>query len=563
MQNRSRVTSFAWTRRVHDVPAVVGSLPALTGEILEDRTLLSGVMDSSSGEGSWADLLGSETSLSLLLPVGAVSGWLAMDSEQALLSLIGNSQSEDIAFPTIQFRVDAQSQWCEVVDLSDWGQAPQNSEMAERRSEDTLRDTPPILSFAVPDPGQLATGGLQVLVTVEIDGLVSSDGPGRFVSITVQFVDAMERLPEAATNSESRFNFASGSEINQPDLSLPISNPLATATFSIGQPNVAAVGEGSGPSLKEVAVSECKSDLHNTESFAINAMERIEPTASEFDDMETVDDWKTTMLGSFTRPVTLLAIYSPATESPGAQVPVESAAVVFQPTVLESFNGVSESAAALNSVVTVMSPADGIQAAAAPLLAVVETVLASLDTTARTLLALFTGSGGGTSPIAPVVEPIVSSSPVFIDSKRPGWALHDGILEELAAYSLVIAPDQHFDLKEFGPASSAADPVIRIEFVVPPQHGQVSAAATPGSFRYTADPGFSGADTARFVITRASGQTVAGAVTMLVSDRSLMDLPLAPVRQVELPILDLRLSDLAPSAIDASFGLSDGGMDLP
>lgn len=539
MQNRSRVTSFSWTRRVHDVPAVVGALPALAGEILEDRTLLSGVMDSSSGEGSWADLFGSETSLSLMLPADAVAECLATESGQALTPFIGDSQSEDVGFPTIQFRVDAQAQWCEIVNLLATGEA-------------------------------VAAKGSQVLVTVEADGLDSSDSAGRFVSITVRFFDAMERLPEAATSGELRLNSASGSEFDPPDLSLPISNPLGTAMFSIGQSNVAAVGKVSGPSLKTVAVSDWKSEHHNVESFAISSIERVDPPASGFDDLDAVDELKMATLGSFTRPVTLLAIFSPATESPGARVPVEPAAVVFEPTVLNSFHGVSESAAAFNSVAIVMSPADGLQAAAAPLLAVVETVLASLDTTARTLLALFTGSGGGTSPVASVVEPIVSSSPVIIDPKRPRWALHDRVLEELAAYSLVIAPDQHFDLKEFGPAFSAADPVIRIEFVVRPQHGQVSAAATPGSFQYMADPGFSGADTARFVITRASGQAVAGVVTILVSDLNLMNRPPAPVRQVELPILDQRLSDrgaapwsLSPLAIDASFGLSDGGMDLP
>ncbi|MFM9960819.1 MAG: Ig-like domain-containing protein [Planctomycetaceae bacterium] len=523
MRNRSRVTSFAWTRRVHDVPAVVGYLPALAGETLEDRTLLSGVTDSSNEESSWADLLSSETSLSFLVPSDAVLGWLAMDSEQVLPPLIGNSLPENVAFPTIQFRVDGQSQWGEVVNLFGRGQV-------------------------------LALSGMTL------------DGAARLVRITVQFVDPMDRISDAATSGESRFGLASGPELDQPDLSLPISNPLATAIYSIGRPNIAAVGEVSGPSLRTTAVAGWERGLPSAESFAISAMERVDPPASEFDDLDAVADLKRSSLGSATPPVTLLAIFSSATEAsvvPYAQVSGEPAAVLFEPAVLKSFNGVSESAAAFESAAIVLSPADGLQAAAAPLMAVVETVLASLDTVAHSLLALFTGSGGGTSPIAPVVEPIVSSSPVIIDPKRPGWALHDGVLEELAAYSLVIAPDQHFDLKEFGPASSAADPVIRIEFVVPPQHGQVSATANPGSFQYTADPGFSGADTARFRVTRASGQTVAGAVTFLVSDRDFMERPQAPVRQVELPILDQRLSDLAPSAIDASFGLSDGGMDLP
>ncbi len=574
MQNRSRVARFAWTRRVHDVPAVVGAVAALAGEILEDRTLLSGVTESSNGEGSWADLLGSETSLSFLVPSDAVLGWLATNSEQVLPPLIGNSQPEDVVFPTIRFRVDAQSQWCEIVNLSDGGQALALSGMALATGDSgsTISGELPAASavslterMTLPGQPLFVAGGSQVLVTVEADGLESLDGAARFVSITGQFVGAMDRITEAATPGETRFGLASGLELDQSDLSLPVSNPLATAMYSIGQPNMAAVGDVSGPSLKTIAVAGWVSTLHSVEAFAISTMERVDPPATDFDELDAVDDLKTTTLGSFIPPVTLLAIFSSATESPGApyaQVPVGSAAP-FEPVVLISLNGMSESAAAFESVAIALSPADGLQAAAAPLLAVVETMLASLDTVAHTLLALFTGSGGGTSPIAPVVEPIVSSSPVIIDSKRPGWALHDGVIEELAAYSLVIAPDQHFDLKEFGPASSAADPVIRIEFVVPPQHGQVSAAAIPGSFQYTADPGFSGADTTRFRVTRASGQTVAGAVTFLVSDHDFMGRPPAPVRQVELPILDQQLSDLSPSAIDASFGLSDGGMDLP
>ena len=36
------------------------------------------------------------------------------------------------------------------------GQAPQNSELAERCDEDKCRSTPPILNSAVPDPASLA-----------------------------------------------------------------------------------------------------------------------------------------------------------------------------------------------------------------------------------------------------------------------------------------------------------------------------------------------------------------------------------------------------------------------
>ena len=146
----------------------------------------------------------------------------------------------------------------------------------------------------------------------------------------------------------------------------------------------------------------------------------------------------------------------------------------------------------------------------------------------------------------------------MIDPKRPRWALHDGVVEELAAYSLVVAPDQHFDLKDFGPASQAADSVVRIEFEVPPLHGLISPTESPGSFRYSADPGFSGVDTARFRVTRASGQSVAGAVTIFVGDDGLPDRPSTSVRQVELPIGDQRVSEL-----DASFRLSGGWLDLP
>lgn len=534
MRNRSRVTRFGRTRQSQFVPAVVRYLPALAGENLEDRTLLSGVTDSANCESSWAELLGAETSLSFLWPADAISGWLAMGSGQRLSPLTDSSHSEDVALATFHLRVDAQADWREVMNLSDSG-------------EESPAD------------------GTQELVTVKADDEDSPDGAGRFVTITVDFVGPTVRLPEATTNGEPRFDFASGAEVNAPDFSLPISNPLALAKFSAGLSSVAIIGDASGPTAETIAVEHSETDLLIAASMAISTTERVDPPATEFEDVDGFQELTSSELGSLTQPVTLLAIFPSAAGSPSAadaQNTVELAAVLFEPAVLKSFHGGTDSGTAFDTVAIVLLPADGLQAAAAPLMAVVETVLASLDTAARALLAMLTGAGGGTSPIAPVVEPIVSSSPVLIDPKRPRWALHDGMIEELAAYSLVIAPDQHFDLKEFGSAASAADPVIRIEFEQPPQHGQLSAAASPGSFQYSADPGFSGADTARFRITRASGQTVAASVTILVGERDFMNRPAAPVRQVELPILDQRLS-LSPSAIDASFGLSDGGMDLP
>jgi hypothetical protein len=474
-----------------------------------------------------------------------LSGWLENDPARLLSALTDNSQSDDAALATFHFRVDAQADCRDVVNWSDSG-------------EESLAE------------------GAQFVVTVEADNLDSLDGAGRFVSITVEFARPVGLFPEVATDPESRFNFASGSEVNEADFSLPISNPLGSATFSTRLPSIAVIGNVSGSTTEPIAVEHSETDLRSSVSVAISATERVDPPSADFDDVDGVDgvqELKSSELGSLAQPFTLFAIFSSATESPGivsAPTTAESVAVPFEPAVLTSLLGGTESATALDSVSNVLMPAAGIQSAAAPLVAVVETVLASLDTTARALLALFTGAGGGASPIAPVVEPIVSSNPVLIDPKRPRWALHDGMIEELAAYSLVIAPDQHFDLKEFGSASSAADPVIRIEFEQPPQHGQLSAAAIPGSFRYSADPGFSGVDTARFRITRASGQTVAGSVTILVGDRDFMNRPSVPVRQVELPILDQRLSDLdapswnlSPTAIDANFGLSDGGMDLP
>jgi hypothetical protein len=201
----------------------------------------------------------------------------------------------------------------------------------------------------------------------------------------------------------------------------------------------------------------------------------------------------------------------------------------------------------------IQTPTEGLQLAAAPGFLVVESLLATFDTIARGLLAFFSGFSNMQPPIAPVVPPIMDSPPLVIDPKRPRWALHNGMVDELAAYSIVVAPDQHFDLKDFGPAGRANvdDPVIRIEFDSPPLHGQIVPGDAAGSFCYSSDPGFSGVDTSRFRVTRASGQSVAGSVTIVVADHERPARPALPVRQVEFPIDDPGVSDFTPDKRDS------------
>ena len=77
MWHRRRVTSFAWTHRALDVQVVVRNAPPVIAEILEDRTLLSGIATTPGSDVSWADLLGSDSSLSFSLPIDVVSGLTA------------------------------------------------------------------------------------------------------------------------------------------------------------------------------------------------------------------------------------------------------------------------------------------------------------------------------------------------------------------------------------------------------------------------------------------------------------------------------------------------------
>lgn len=542
MWYRRRVTRLAWTRRAHDAPAVVRNLPALIGEVLEDRTLLSGVTDSSDGEGSWAVLLGSESSLSFVLPVDSVSWLFAKDFGQELDLVAGDPSQEGVVPTSLHFRIDVQSSWRDVVKLS-------------------------------ADAENSATDGSPVLVRVEFDVVNLADGANRFVNIFVEFVDEAASINSMAPTGESRFNLASDFDSPSPDANIPTGGLLATATFPIGFQSTGGVDRVSYLPLETYSGTELEDERRLQLSLRSGALEFVDQPKASFVEEEFTDESSMNSIGSLSDPGEVLAMLAAAAEPAGVSNPevlATSPPDLFSATVLFTSSSSTGSIGAYDLTSVVISPVEGLQAAAAPLIAVVETVLASLDMTAGVLLALLIGSGGSTSPIAPVVQPIVDSSHVVIDPKRPRWALHDGIIEELAMYSMVVAPDQHFDLKDFGPAFRGTDPVVRIEFDVPPQHGQVSATEIPGSFRYTADPGFSGVDTARFQITRASGQTVAGAVTILVNGRGLLDRPLEPVRQVELPIRDQRLSNNGPSvwqatpaAIDLSFGLSDGGMDLP
>ncbi len=543
MWHRRRVTSFAWTRRAQDVPAVVRNLPALIGETLEDRTLLSGVAETAAEEGSWADLLGSEPSLSFVVPADSLLGLVLKDASQDFSRVVAELSDEGDVLPSLHFRADAQSDWRSFVKI-----------------------------FSDADTSVM--DGSQVLLTVEFASASSADGATRFVTISLEVLGeaALINGGAAATN-ESRFNLASNSNSTNPDESFPMFGLLTTSALPVGLPSIPGVGTAISPSPGASVVTARDDDLGPAQYLPMSPLEFVDQSAARFDDVEFANATTMTLVGSLSQPDSVLAMLASTGEPAGvsvAEVSAESPATLMSPAVVFSATNSTGSSVAYDVTDIVISPAEGLQAAAAPLMAVVETVLASLDMTATALLALLTGAGGGTSPIAPVVQPIVDSSHVVIDPKRPRWALHNGVIEELAMYSLVVAPDQHFDLKDFGPAFRASDPVVRIEFVVPPQHGNVSATEIPGAFRYSADPGFSGVDTARFVVTRASGQAVAGAATFVVNGRARLDRPAAPVRQVELPIRDQRLSDngmllrhSTPAAIDASFGLLDGGMDLP
>ena len=537
MWHRRRVTSFAWTRRAHDVPVVVRNLPALLGETLEDRTLLSGVTDTAVKQSSWSVLLGTETSLSFVLPVDSVLGLLASDISQTANRLAGEPFGEGHDLTSLQFRADAQSDWRNFMKFS-------------------------------PDADSATTEGAQVLVTVEFASANFADEAMRFVTISLEFLsDATLINGGAVATDESRFNLASNAEAATPDESLPMLSLSTTSALSVGLQSIAGVGTAISPSPGASPVTEQEDGLDSVRYLPLSSPEFVGQPTVRFEDVEFADSIAMTSVGSLSQQDTVLVMLASTTE-PAAVSVVD--VVAESPTVVFSASHSTGSNVAYDVTDIVISPTEGLQAAAAPVMAVVETVLATIDMTASALLALLSGAGGGASPIAPVVQPIVDSSRVVIDPKRPRWALHNGVIEELAMYSLVVAPDQHFDLKDFGPAFRAADPVVRIEFVVPPQHGNVSATEIPGAFRYSADPGFSGVDSSRVVVTRSSGQVVAGAVTFVVNGRALPDRPVAPIRQVELPIRDQRLSDngillrsSTSAAIDASFGLSDGGMDLP
>ncbi len=503
---------------------------------------MSGVADSPDQGESWAVLLGSGSSLTFLLPAEAVLGLLAITASEAAAASVDELSPRDAGSPSITFnlRVDAQSKW-----------------------HDTLARPVPAEEFA--------TTELQLVVTIELDAADQSKVPARLVTITIGMVNDVELAHDMPPDFVSRTDVASDSSL--PDFTL-----MSAETRPAGLPIFVSAGTVNRLSVTTFASAGSVEEFSSQRNLATSSVDLANSPAAvrgewtDFDDVDFGRELTMTSARSFADSI------SDESTSGAKSVGISSAVVSgesppasFDPADLFAVIDASNSAGLDDLTAVVILPAAGLQAAAAPLIAVVETVLASLDTAARALLALLTGSGGGTSPIAPVVQPVFDSTPVMIDSKRPRWALHNGLVEELAAYSLIVAPDQHFDLKDFGPASRAADPVVRIEFDVPPQHGQVSATEVPGSFRYSADPGFSGVDTARFRVTRVSGQTVAGAVTMFVGDRGLPE-GRAPVRQVELPAEDRRVSEhgagqmrdaSATTAIDTSFRLSGSWMDLP
>ncbi len=528
MWHRRRGSKITRTRRALGVPAVAGNVSALIAEMLEDRTLLSGIAED--GNESWAELLRTNDSVVWLLPSDAVT-WIAAKS--------GDAESGDVVV-----QLDAESNWHEFVRLS------VNTDESISIKSQVLLVVEWSAGNTSDDDGSIGvadafdTPFVQITIRSTNDSLIAASLPQDFVS----------------RNNAPAFQGSSVSNIGQ-----PTDDPTDQLIPVIAKPVESSKSGGSGSVNASVAVAELATPTTNVgkdvRSEASSLPGVTQRQHKEFNNVELTgiglelvllrSDDVSQPAANFTKTST-----KPATASI-ASVPVEPDSISIEQTVSFVSLNSTDAAGSFDVVASAMTPVEGLQAAAAPVVAVIETLLASLDTAARALLALLTGSGGSSSPVAPTAQPILNSTQVVFDPKRPRWALHDGLVEELAVYSLVVANDQHFDLKDFGPASRAADPVVRIEFDVPPQHGQVASTAIPGAFRYSADPGFSGVDTARFRVTRASGQTVAGAVTIFVEDPGLPAGP-ASVRQVELPVDDRRVSEM-----DAGFRLSDGWLDLP
>lgn len=545
MWHRLRVIRFARTRRALGAPAVARSVPALISEVLEDRTLLTGLTDLSLAAATWSDLLGSQESIVLRLPVSAIAGRITNESESMLTRSSADTSLSEVELTSTLLQVDAQSNWS---DLLNW-----SGELVESDK-----------------------GDLQVLVTIQLDSGESFDSNFQFVKLSFDFRSGAFPTGDGVPTFDSLVPLAAISGGFRSELGLQLDAFTASANSAFSFMGISADWASIQQSADLETTVGAMDILRNRQSTdSLSSGDATQPTTSrgdvdEYSSLET-DGATITSVGPFERMEIPFANSSAAEiDAFGANTVAELAfAPMESQRMIASLDAVDSPRVAQLAAVS-MLPADGLQAAATPLVVVFETVLASVDTAARAVLALLTGSGGGTSPTAPIVLPIFDSTQVALDPKRPRWALHDGLVSELATYSLVVAPDQHFDLKDFGPASRAADTVVRIEFDLPPQHGQVLTTMTPGAFRYSADPGFSGVDSARFRATFASGQVVAGVVTAVVPDRGLAVAPAGPVRQVEVPLEDRRISesgqmrDASVSAeIDAGFLLSGGWLDLP
>lgn len=551
MWHRRRVTKIARTRRALFVPAAARDVSLFIAEALEDRTLLSAVTDFEDSATLVNDDSESQAAQIWLIPANTVAWFVSLHSDfqqnfQQGADAAASAESTSVGSDVV-FRFTLDSNWLDQLSTTD-----ESADSADLSSA----------LFVIADTVSIGSSGLHFEAASN---------------------DAVEPIKITFRSSESSAD-PLGSLLNRFSLETPIFLKLSPPNAQLADDLLLSVGlianaiqivTGPATTVSTAPGDFSKPDFTSTPTdgtkvVAVTALRNetilganrfVEPTEPD----KLIDPRISGIAQEFTgictstlvepeHAPTFLAISMPTTAD-SAEAAV--ALALWQTAKLVEAAGISA---------IVESPAVSLHLAAEPIIAAVETVLTTLDTFASAVFALFMGSGGSSSgPIAPTLQPRRVGLPILMDSQRPRWALQTGRIEELAAYSLVVAPDQHFDLREFGPASrlNADDSVIRIEFSLPPQHGQIESGAAAGLFRYSADPGFSGVDGARFQATFASGQTVAGNVTFVVPDPGTSGRPAAAIRQVDLPVNDRRVSESSPASIDESFRLSGVWLDLP
>lgn len=544
-------------RRALGVPVVARRVSPLVAEVLEDRTVLSGVTGSAESGATWADLLASNSPQTFVVPAGLVERMFqgmktaSAETDSAPLSPTG------VSSPAVSFQIDADAAW------------------------------PVALAGQFP-PGAVSGEFSQAVIVVEFDDNADrSEGRRPFVNIRVSFVSDVVGAGDPLTSGGASVDFLSDAI----PTTVRVSPRLEGRDDGIGaRESEAADSSLTGISNRQLDVAESNAALQEVASESNGTLLSATPRGSQSRVGREPAEFNLAGLGNELSTFSFIEPFNGAPSSLPKRAAISAAAhaVSFRADVNSAAWGAAVASASskaslkqIDFAAVAMRPVDGLQAAATPLVVVVETVAATLDAAARAVMAMFGGAAGGgaSSPVAPVVQPAVDPLRVMLDPQRPRWALHDGLVEKLAAYSLAVAPEQHFDLRDFGPptrveSGGIPDEVVRIEFDMLPQHGRLLAGTTPGSFRYSPDPGFSGVDGAKFRVIRASGESVTGLVTVFVEDRTAPAKQPAPVRQVDLPALDQRVSDARESAalvspaaaaqdIDALFQATTDWVDWP